>query len=179
MSEKDESKKKAKIEALLFATNGLTIDEISKRTGFRKREVEKILEELEIEYLNESKGVQVVNEGGLWKMSVKPEHTPNVKDLLPPEMPKSLIKTLAIIASNKPIKQSTIVKIRGNKSYGQIKKLEKMGFITTEKFGTTQMIDLTEKFFKYFQIVESELKQKISPDVKKKIEEIENEDTKI
>ena len=182
MSEQNEEKRKAKVEALLFATNGMTIDEISKRTGFRKREVEKILEELEMDYLNESKGVQVINEGEVWKMSVKPEHTPNVKDLLPPEMPKSLIKTLAVIASNKPIKQSTVVKIRGNKAYGQVKKLEKMGFITTEKFGVTQMIDLTEKFFEYFRIVESELKQRIDPDVRKKIKEMDAEeqaDTKI
>ncbi|MCD6575945.1 MAG: SMC-Scp complex subunit ScpB [Nanoarchaeota archaeon] len=166
MSEQDEhAKNKAKVEALLFATNGLTVDEIVKRTGINKREVRKILDELELEYLDESKGVQVVNEGEIWKMSVKPEHTPNVKDLLPPEMPKSLIKTLAVIAANKPIKQSTVVKVRGNKAYDHIKRLEKMGFIITEKHGTTQLIDLTEKFFEYFQVVESELKEKVKQHV--------------
>ena len=184
MSEQNEDehvKNKAKVEALLFATNGLTVDEIVKRTGIHKREVRKILEELELEYLDASKGVHVVNEGDVWKMSVKPEHTPNVKDLLPPEMPKGLLKTLAVIAANKPIKQSTVVKIRGNKAYGHIKKLEKMGFITSEKKGLTQILDLTEKFFEYFKVVESELNNKIGQEVKQKIKEIdeEPEDTKI
>jgi segregation and condensation protein B len=174
MSEQNEyAKHKAKVEALLFATNGMTVDEIAKRTGINKREVRKILEELELEYLDESKGVHVVREGDYWKMSVKPEHTPNVKDLLPPEMPKALLETLAVIAANKPIKQSTVVRIRGNKAYSHIKKLEKMGFVTTEKKGLTLMIDLTERFFEYFQIVENELSNKIGPELKEKIKEVD------
>ncbi len=174
-SNADYEKDKATVEALLFATNGLTVGEILKKTKLRKQEVEKILEELEMEYLKESKGVHIIKEGEVWKMSVKPEHTHDIKDILPPEMPKGLIKTLAIIAAKKPIKQSTIIKIRGNKAYGHIKKLEKLGFLTSEKYGTTQMLDLTEKFFSYFSVVESEFKQQVSPEIKKKIDEIDAE----
>ncbi len=155
-------KNKAKIEALLFATNGLTIKEISKRTKIDKKKIDELLEELEMEYLNDSKGVHILKEGDIWKMSVKPEHTPDLKDILPPEMPKSIQKTLAIIASERPVKQSLIVKIRSNKAYNHIKKLEKMGFIATEKQGRTKIIDLTEKFFKYFRVSESELKKKFN-----------------
>ncbi len=162
MSENENKKerRKAKIEALLFATNGLTIKEISKRTGIEKKEIEILLEELEAEHLADSKGVHVLKEGDIWKMSIKPEHTPDLSDILPPEMPKSLMKTLAVIASKRPVKQSIIIKIRSNKAYNHIKNLEKMGFIATEKQGRTRIIDLTEKFFKYFQISESELKKK-------------------
>ena len=165
---------KATVEALLFATNGLTVEEIQKKTKLHKRDIEKVLDELEMDYLNDSKGVHIVKEGDVWKMSVKPEHTHDIKDLLPPEMPKGLIKTLAIVAAKKPIKQSTIIKIRGNKAYGHIKKLERIGFITSEKHGTTQMLDLTEKFFSYFSVEESELKKNVSSELKEKIEEIEN-----
>ena len=171
----DYEKKKAAIEAILFATNGMTVDEIVKRTVFEKKEIQKILEELEMEYLHHAKGVQIIKEGDIWKMSVKPEHTPDVKDLLPPEMPKGLIKTLAIIAAKKPIKQSTIIKIRGNKAYGHIKKLERIGFITTERHGNTQILDLTEKFFDYFKVIEKELKKRIKPEEKELIEKIEAE----
>ena len=93
-------------------------------------------------------------------MSIKPEHTPDLKDILPPEMPKSLMKTLALIAAKKPVEQAFIIKVRSNKAYEHVKKLEKMGFIATEKKGRTRIIDLTEKFFKYFQVSESELKNK-------------------
>ena len=175
---------KATVEALLFATNGLTIKEIVKKTKMTEEKVEKILDELEMEYLKKSKGVHIIKEGEVWKMSVKPEHTPDIKDLLPPEMPKALIKTLAVIAAKKPVKQSIVVRVRGNKAYGHVKKLEKLGFITSEKFGTTQMLDLTEKFFSYFSVVESDFNQKISqeiqekinPETKKRIEKIEAED---
>ncbi len=180
MSDEDYTKHKAKVEALLFATNGLTVEEIMKKTGINKRDVKKILDALELEYLDESKGVQIINEGDIWKMSIKPEHTPDVKDMLPPEMPSGLIKTLAVIAAKKPIKQSTVVKIRGNKAYGHIKKLERMGFVLSEKHGTTQLLDLTEKFFEYFSVVESKFREQISQETKKKVEEIEaEEDTKI
>lgn len=153
--------KKASIEALLFATNGLTIEEISKRTKIRKEEVIKILSELEKEYSSDDKGIHIFREGDVWKMSVKPEHTKKIIDIVKPEMPGSILKTLAVIAAKKPIKQSIVVKIRGNKAYEHIRRLEKIGFIKSEKFGNTKILNLTEKFFNYFKVSEPDLKEKI------------------
>lgn len=166
MSEKEKEKQKAAVEALLFATNGLTIKEISKRTEISKREIKQVLEELELEHLNSDKGIHIIQDGDIWKMSVKPEMTYHVKDILPPELPKSLTKTLAIIAAKKPVKQSVVVKIRNNKAYGHIKKLEKLGFITSHKHGNTKILDLTEKFFKYFQLKETQIKDTFKLDDK-------------
>ena len=163
MSEKEN--KKAKIEALLFATNGLMLDEISRRTGIEKKETENLLEELEAEHLDDSKGVHVIKEGDIWKMSVKPEHTPDLSDILPPEMPKSLQKTLAVIAAKSPVEQALIIKIRSNKAYNHVKHLEKIGFIATEKKGRTRIIDLTEKFFKYFSVSKEEFKKSLKPEI--------------
>jgi len=163
--EKDsERKAKAEIEAVLFATNGLTVDEISRRTSIPAKKVKDILEELELEHMTNVRGIHVIQEGDIWKMSIKPEMTIFVKDLLPPEFPKSLMKTLAIIAAKKPVKQSVIVRMRGNKAYEQIKKLIRLGFVTTEKFGSTMILDLTQKFFNYFQLKENEIKEKFKLD---------------
>lgn len=162
----DYKKQKAAVEALLFAANGFTIEEISKRTGIDKKTVENILEELEIQYEKDESGIHIVQEGNLWKMSVKPEVTLHVKDLLPPELPKGLTKTLAIIAVKKPVKQSTVVKIRGNKAYDHVKKLVKLGFITAEKKGNTMILDLTQKFFDYFKISEEALKEQLNTEEK-------------
>lgn len=176
------AKLKAEVEAVLFATNGLTVAEISKRTGIAEKQAKDILEELELEHLNNVRGIHVVQEGDIWKMSIKPEMTIFVKDLLPPEFPKALMKTLAIIAAKKPVKQSIIVRIRGNKAYEQIKKLIKLGFITAEKFGSTSILDLTQKFFNYFQVKEHDVKDKFKLDseteaaVKKAELEIEEEE---
>jgi segregation and condensation protein B len=159
-----EKKEKASIEALLFATNGLTIEEISRRTGIPPGRTKRILEELELENFNDSRGVHIEQQGNIWKMAIKPEMVPQLADLLPPEFPKSLLKTLAIIAAKKPVKQSLIVKIRGNKAYDHIKKLEKLGFITSEKKGTTMLLDLTQSFFNYFQLNEIQIKDKFKLD---------------
>jgi segregation and condensation protein B len=178
------AKLKAEVEAVLFATNGLTVEEISKRIGLAEKQVKNILEELELEHMNNVRGVHITQEGEIWKMSIKPEMTMFVKDLLPPEFPKALMKTLAIIAAKKPVKQSIIVRIRGNKAYEQIKKLIRFGFITSEKFGSTSILDLTQKFFNYFQVKDYDVKDKFKLDseteaaVKKAELEIEEEEKK-
>lgn len=173
-----EKKQKAAVEALLFATNGQTVDEIVKRTGIQKRQVKHILEELELEHLHDARGIHVINEGDVWKMSVKPEMTPQVKDLLPPEFPKSLLKTLAIIAAKKPVKQSIVVRIRGNKAYNHINKLLKLGFITAEMYGNTKMLDLTQKFFEYFHVKEVDIKTnfKLDKETEEEIKKAEQEE---
>lgn len=156
-----ETSKKARIEAILFATNGLTTKEIATRTDIHKKEVESLLQELELEHMDNNRGVHVIKDGDIWKMSVKPEMTAQVRDILPPELPKGLTRTLAVIAAKKPIKQSLLIKIRGNKAYAHVKKLLKKGFIVAEKEGNTQLIDLTQKFFNYFQIKREDFEKEI------------------
>lgn len=163
MSE-EETKLKAAIEALLFATNGMTVDEIAKRLAVTKDKAKQLLEEMELSDLSDVKGVHIIQEGGIWKMSVKPEMTHKVRDLIPPELPVALTKTLAIIAAKKPVKQSVVVRIRGNKAYDHVKKLENLGFVTSQRFGSTKILDLTEKFFKYFQLKEIERSEKFKLD---------------
>ena len=133
----EEKKLKAAIEALLFATNGLTVEEICKRLDITKDKAKQLLEELELEHLESAKGIHIIQEGGIWKMSVKPEMTYRVKDLIPPELPAALTKTLAIIAAKKPVKQSVVVRIRGNKAYEHIKMFVEMGLLKTKRLGHT------------------------------------------
>ena len=152
------SKEKAVIEALLFAMPEATVDELSKQSGISKSQVNKILNELKEEY--KERGIRLINEGEIWKFTIIQDAAEKVK--LPPEFPKSLVETLAVIAANRPIKQSDIIKIRGNRAYEHIKKLENLGFIQSERHGNTLIIDLTDKFFEYFSISKEEL-DKIFP----------------
>ena len=152
------SKEKAVIEALLFAMPEATVDELSKKSGISKSQVNKILNELKEEY--KERGIRLINEGEIWKFTIIQDAAEKVK--LPPEFPKSLVETLAVIAANRPIKQSDIIKIRGNRAYEHIKKLENLGFIQSERHGNTLIIDLTDKFFEYFSISNEEL-NKIFP----------------
>ncbi len=152
------SKEKAVIEALLFALPEATVEELSKQSGIPKKKVEEALEELKEDYKN--RGIRLIEEGGKWKFTIIQDAAEKVK--LPPEFPKSLVETMAVIAANRPIKQSDVIKIRGNRAYEHIKRLENLGFISTERKGNTLIIDLTDKFFEYFSISKEEL-DKIFP----------------
>jgi segregation and condensation protein B len=67
-------------------------------------------------------------------------------------MPKAMLKALALIAYEQPIKQSYVVKIRGNRVYDYMRKLEDLGLIERKAEGHTKILTTTAKFRQYFKI---------------------------
>lgn len=144
---------KNKIEALLFATNtGFTIEEIANRVGTTVKEAKKAIEELKKELKERGSSIEIINDNGKWRMTIKSYLVPLVRDLLPIEMPKSKLKTLAVIVFKSPVKQSEVIAIRGNKAYEHIKELEKEGFVSSKKYGRTKILNITRKFFEKFDV---------------------------
>jgi segregation and condensation protein B len=72
-------------------------------------------------------------------------------------------KTLAVIAFYQPIKQSEIVKIRGNRAYEQVKNLIGAGLIVAEPKGVTKLLSTTERFADYFGAPIESLRGKLDP----------------
>ena len=66
------------------------------------------------------------------------------------ELSSAELRTLATIAYYEPIRQSEIVKARGNRAYEQIKTLEELGLISSKPDGNTKVLRLTRKFYDYF-----------------------------
>lgn len=151
------SEDKKIVEAVLFAIQEGTEDEIAKRSKIDKRNVRRILRELKEEY--KDRGIRIENDGEIWKFTVVNEALNRISKLIPPELKKSTVETLGVIAAGRPIKQSDVIKIRGNKAYEHIKELEKLGFISSKKEGKTIVLDITEKFFKYFELSKEDLKK--------------------
>jgi segregation and condensation protein B len=156
---------KEKIEALLFATQGLTIQKISEALTIDEKNVLKILESLKKDYENRDSAFIITNIGSNWKLTVKSQHVPVVKNLIPSEFPKSILETLAVIAWKNPAKQSDVIKIRGNKAYNHINKLENYGFLVTKPNGRTCELKLTDKFYDYFNAEPSEIKKSLEEKV--------------
>ncbi|MBU2497045.1 MAG: SMC-Scp complex subunit ScpB, partial [Nanoarchaeota archaeon] len=75
------------------------------------------------------------------------------------EFSKAEQQTLAVIAYKKPIRQSIIIKIRGNKAYDHVKKFLELGLLTSKKEGRTYILDLSENFYNYFSISEGKFKE--------------------
>jgi segregation and condensation protein B len=62
---------------------------------------------------------------------------------------------LAIIAYKQPIKQSVIVKIRGNKAYDHVKKFIELNLVKKKKVGHTNELSLSDEFYDYFNLQDS------------------------
>ncbi len=66
------------------------------------------------------------------------------------ELNRSESKTLAFIAYKQPIKQSVLVKYRGNQAYEDVKALEEKGLIARNPEGRSFVVRTTRKFLDYF-----------------------------
>ena len=87
-------------------------------------------------------------------MDVSQEYTYLVNKLASgsSEFSKAEQETLAIIAYKAPIKQSIIIKIRGNKAYDHIKKFAELSLINKKKQGHTSELSINESFHEYFHL---------------------------
>ena len=151
---------KSKVEAVLFSVgHKISLDEISRLCRSRKEDVLEALKELQQEYEAKQSSLMLVEDSDQWKFAVK-DHLIHVvrKIVTETELTKSVMETLAVIAFKYPILQSDMIKIRTNKAYDHLVELEKSGYITRQKHSRTNLIKLTEKFFRYFDLTEEKLK---------------------
>ena len=172
---------KSKVEAVLFSVgHKITLDEISKLCRSRKEDVLQALKELQAEYDEKLSSLMLVEEGESWKFTVR-DHLISVvrKIVTETELTKTVMETLAVIAFKYPILQAEVIKLRTNKAYDHLAELEKAGYITRQKHSRTNLIKLTEKFFKYFDLTEEQLKEQfkdfdsIARAIKDKEQEVE------
>ncbi len=146
---------KGLVEAALFvASSNLSVEKIAKVIGdLDVKGVKDVCDQLVEEYKNRGGGIEVYKSGKTYGMRIKPSYEDIVTALIPEtEMPKAMLRTLAMIAYEQPIKQSYIVKIRGNRVYHYLKKLEDDEFIERKDGGHTKILTTTPKFTKYFRI---------------------------
>ncbi|MSS74878.1 hypothetical protein EXS73_01550 [Candidatus Pacearchaeota archaeon] len=139
------------VEAALFiAGKFMSLAELIALTDVNPLLLKKILQDLVDVYA--TSGIRVVRQGELWKMDVAPEYATLVNKLATgnSEFTKAEQETLAIIAHKQPMKQSVLVRIRGNKAYDHIKRFVAMGLLVKKKMGHTNELRLSEQFHEYF-----------------------------
>ena len=173
---------KSKVEAILFSVgHKLNLDEICKLSRSKKEEALAALKELQAEYEQKQSSIMLADEGDFWKFTVR-DHLISVvrKIVTETELTKSVMETLAVIAFKYPMLQADIIKLRTNKAYEHLVELEKAGYITRQKHSRTNLIKLTDKFFKYFDLTEDKLKEQfrdfesIARAIKEKEAEVDN-----
>lgn len=144
-----------KIEAALFISGRwLSMQELVSLTDVNPILLRQLVDKLAEKFGKEDSAIEILSKDNMWKMDVKAEHTGMINKLATgnAEFSKAEQETLAVIAYKRPVKQSVIVKIRGNKAYEHVKKFIEIGLVKAKKRGHTQELNLSEEFYDYFHV---------------------------
>ncbi len=162
--EKEDMKK---LEAVFFISGRfLSMEELVSLSDINPVIIRDLIERLQERYDKDGSAIEIIekkNEGGeLWKMDVKPEYSGIINKLATgnSEFSKAEQETLAIIAFKQPIKQSVIIKIRGNKAYDHVKRFAELGLLRKKRVGHTNELSLSDEFYEYFNVQPGEPREK-------------------
>ncbi len=147
------------LEAVFFISGRfLSMQELISLSDLNPILIGGLIDKLREKYEKNDLAIEIVEKNGLWKMDVRPEYSHIINKLATgsSEFSKAEQETLAIIAFKQPIKQSVIIKIRGNKAYDHIKKFSDLDLVKKKKMGHTHELSLSEDFYDYFSVAESE-----------------------
>lgn len=153
-AQNDTRKKMAMVEASLFmAGRPMSLKELSESVGMTRKPTLELVRALVSDYEARGSALEIFIDDGrdAAGMRVRNEYLPHVRDLSTlTDITDGEKKTLAIVAFYQPIRQSEIIKIRGNRGYNQLRKLEGAGLVRAEPKGSTKILTTTQKFTEYF-----------------------------
>ena len=143
------------LEAVFFVSGRyLNMQDLISLTDLNPLILRELITKLQEKYSKEDFAMEIVEKNGMWKMDVRQEFSGIVNKLATgnTEFSSAEQETLAIIAYKQPIKQSVIIKIRGNKAYDHIKKFVDLSLLKKKKMGHTNELSLSEDFYDYFNV---------------------------
>ena len=144
------------VEAILFASpEPITLTKIARIAGVKLKAVRDAIFLLQEEYRTKETALEIMEVGGKYTMRVKPEYSVYVEKFRELDIERGTLRTLAVIAFKQPVKLSELAKIRGNRCYEHVRKLEDLGFIKLDPSGRTKIITTTKKFAEYFGLKSS------------------------
>jgi len=155
----EEKENLRKLEAVFFVSGKfLSMQELISLTDLNPILIKELIEKLQEKYEKSESALEIVEKNGVWKMDVSAEYTYIINKLATgsAEFSKAEQETLAIVAYKQPIKQSVIIKIRGNKAYDHLKKFVGLGLLKKKKEGHTHELSLSDDFYDYFNVAESQ-----------------------
>ncbi len=153
------NKTKGIIEAILFAVGReVKIKELMSALELSSSEIITIIESMKQDYLEQNRGLQIINIGESYQLCTKQEYYEYLYSILDkrnkPNLSQAAIETLAIIAYNPRITRAEIESIRGVNSDGTIYKLLDYNLIEeTGKLdapGKPGTYGVTSEFFRIF-----------------------------
>jgi segregation and condensation protein B len=121
-------------------------------------EVAAALEQLKVEYIEQSRAFQLVEKAEGWQLVSDPAYAPWVRQLFPAAKPARLtppsLETLAIVAYRQPITRADVEAVRGVAVDGVLQSLMERGLVKiagrAEVPGRPLLYETTEFFLEHF-----------------------------
>ncbi|MDJ0591408.1 MAG: SMC-Scp complex subunit ScpB [Pleurocapsa sp. MO_226.B13] len=116
--------------------------------------VEDGLIELMNDYAHRDSALEIVETEAGYSLQLKAEYQDLLQELVPAELGKGALRTLAAIALRNPILQTELIDLRGSSAYQQVAELVRLGFIRKREQadGRSYWLEVTNKFHQYFEI---------------------------
>jgi segregation and condensation protein B len=179
LEESNEIENLKKVEAALFiSARFLSLQDLVMLTDVNPLTLKEMINKLIEKYNREDSAIEIIVKDNMWKMDVRQEYVHMINKLATgsSEFTKAEQETLAVIAYKQPVKQSVIIKIRGNKAYEHIKHFIEIGLMQAKRQGHTLELKLSDEFFEYFHLQKKEHEGKVIAVEEKDIEEEGEED---
>lgn len=141
------------IEAILYLkAQPLSIEEIANMAECDRETIEAGLMDLINDYAHRDSALEILETDQGFNLRLKPEFSNLVQKLVPTDLGRGALRTLAAIALHNPISQADLIQIRGSSAYLQIQELVEQGFIQKHRDGRSYHLAVTNKFHQYFEI---------------------------
>lgn len=146
-----EKEKIALIEAIIFASKGISIQKLSELTNIDQDEINKIIEHLYSKYNNNSEsGIELKNIDGYLKFYTKKQYSSYIEKVVKRRSLSTLtnqqLEIVILLATKKEATKKEIDGIRGKDSTNILKQLLYSGVIKRKKSGRSYIYSLTETF---------------------------------
>ena len=155
-----------KIEAIIYIKGRpLSIEEIfaclqqrdletTKMSPSDREQIEDGLIELMNDYAHRDSALEIVETEAGYSLQLKSEYEYLLRELVPAELGKGALRTLAAVALKNPILQTELIDLRGSSAYQQVAELVQLGFIRKREQadGRSYWLEVTNKFHQYFEI---------------------------
>lgn len=143
------------IEAILYLkAQALTLADIAELAGCDRDAAEVGLLELMGDYAHRETALEVAETPNGYSLQLREDFQNLVQNLIPADIGKGALRTLAVIALKGPIIQTALIELRGSTAYDHVRDLVEQGFVRKRRRsdGRSYWLQVTDKFHQYFQL---------------------------
>lgn len=143
------------IEAILYLkAQPLTLAEIAECAQCDRETAEEGLLELMADYAHRDTALEVAETPNGYSLQLREDFQNLVQTMIPADIGKGALRTLAVIALKGPIIQTDLINLRGSTAYDHVRDLVEQGFVRKRRRsdGRSYWLQVTDKFNQYFQL---------------------------